>query len=172
MAGPGIPQGRVVEQLASHVDLFPTIVEAVGAEIAAEDIDLPGTSLWPAIQGGEAVRDAFAEYHAMGSRNSGFALRHGDLKLIYHVDMPRQLFDLSVDPLEENDLLKDGGSHPSADMLESRLRQILDPAAIDARSKADQAVHMEKFGGVEAVRKEGIFSRSPIPGVEVELEHV
>ena len=50
MAGPGIPQGRVVEQLASHVDLFPTIVEAVGAEIAAEDIDLPGTSLWPAIQ--------------------------------------------------------------------------------------------------------------------------
>lgn len=172
MAGPGIPQGRVVEQLASHVDLFPTIVEAVGAETAAEDIDLPGTSLWPAIQGGETVRDAFAEYHAMGSRNSGFALRHGDLKLIYHVDMPRQLFDLSVDPLEENDLLKDGGSHPSADMLESRLRQILDPAAVDARSKADQAVHMEKFGGVEAVRKEGIFSRSPIPGAEVELEHV
>jgi hypothetical protein len=31
---------------------------------------------------------------------------------------------------------------------------------------------MEKFGGVDTFRKAGIFSRSPIPGSEVELEHV
>jgi hypothetical protein len=46
------------------------------------------------------------------------------------------------------------------------------PEAVNARSKADQAVHMELFGGIGTVRKAGIFSRLPIPGSEVELEHV
>ena len=97
-------------------------------------------------------------------------MRKDNFKLIYHVGMRRQLFDLGSDPLEESDLLADGREHPMADKLESELRQLLDPEAVDARSKADQAAHMEKFGGVEAVRKEGMFSRSPIPGSAVELE--
>ena len=49
----------------------------------------------------------FAEYHASGSRNAGFVYREGRFKLIYHVDMPNQLFDLDGDPLEEHDLLAD-----------------------------------------------------------------
>ena len=70
----------------------------------------------------------------------------------------------------ERDLLANGGTHPMADTLELELRKMLDPEAVDARSKADQAAHIEKFGGVEAVRKEGMFARSPIPGAAVELE--
>ena len=170
VAGPDVPQDRVVSQCASHVDLFPTILEAVGARRTDEDNGLKGVSLWPAIQGDETARPAFAEYHANGSRNSGFALRKDNFKLIYHVGMRRQLFDLESDPREERDLLADGHDHSMADTLESELRQMLDPEAIDARSKADQAAHMEKFGGVDAVRKEGMFSRSPIPGSAVELE--
>ena len=108
----------------------------------------------------------------MGSRNSGFALRDGDFKLIYHVDMPNQLFDLSTDPREENDLLADGKTHAAAGSLERQLRTIVDPEAVDARSKAEQAQHMEKFGGIDEVKKAGIFSRSPIPGKAVELEQV
>ena len=46
MCGPGIPAGGAVGQLVSQVDLYPTLVEAVGAELAAEDADLPGVSLW------------------------------------------------------------------------------------------------------------------------------
>lgn len=172
MAGPGIPEGRTVDDVVSHVDLFPTIIEAMGLEPSPEDDDLPGASLWPAIFGEGPERTIFAEYHAMGSRNSGFAFRDGDFKLIYHVGMARQLFDLAADPGEENDLLRDGADHPMADRLEGGLRRIVDPEAVDARSKADQAAHMEKFGGIEAVRKAGIFSRSPIPGAEVELERV
>ena len=61
--------------------------------------------------------------------------------------------------------------HPLADELERSLRLVVDPEAADARSKADQMAHMESFGGVDAVRKEGMFSRSPIPGSTVELEH-
>jgi len=172
MAGPGIPEDRVVEQCVSHVDLFPTIAEAVGAELPEEDRDLHGMSLWPALQGDEVARTAFAEYHASGSRNSGFTIRDGNLKLIYHVGMPRQLFDLDADPLEEHDLLAEGGDRPEVDELEVKLRSIVDPEATDARSKADQVAQMEKFGGPDAVRKEGVFSRSPIPGATVEMEMV
>lgn len=63
----GLLGGRVVEQLALHEDLFPTIIEAVGAGMSEADTDLPTVSLWPAISGSETPRDAFAEYHAMGS---------------------------------------------------------------------------------------------------------
>ncbi len=169
MAGPDVPGGRVINQPTSHIDLFPTITEAMG--LANSDQELLGQSLWPAIGGNETSRTIFAEYHAMGNRNSGFALRNGDFKLIYHVGMPNQLFDLSADPREENDLLANGGTHVAAGNLERQLRAIVDPEAVDARSKAEQRQHMEKFGGVEGVRKAGIFSRSPIPGKAVELEH-
>tara|TARA_E500000331_G_scaffold108984_1_gene105968 strand:- start:812 stop:1345 length:534 start_codon:yes stop_codon:yes gene_type:complete len=168
----GIPGDWVVEQFASQVDLFPTIIEAVGAGMSEADTDLPAVSLWPAISGSKTPRDALAEYHAMGSQNSGFTIRHENFKLIYHVDMPSQLLYLAVDPFEENDLLRNGDGHLKSDELEARLRQMLDPEAVDSKSKTDQAAHMEKFGGIDIVRKSGIFSRSPIPGSEVELEHV
>ena len=66
--------------------------------------------------------------------------------------------------------LRDRATDPVADRLEAKLRERVDPEALDARSKADQAAHMERFGGVEAVRREGVFSRSPIPGKAVEME--
>lgn len=170
MSGPGIPAGKVVDQVTSHVDLFPTIAEAVGASLEAEDATLPGRSLWPAITGTGEDRTAFAEYHAMGARNAGFALRKGRHKLIYHVGMPGQLFDLEADPLEEHDLMLEDADHPVARELEASLREIVDPEAIDARAKADQLAHAEHFGGLEEVAKAGVFSASPIPGKAVDLE--
>jgi len=172
LAGPGIPEGRVIDQFASHVDLFPTIAELTGVPLPEADADLPGRSLLPAINGMGEDRTMFAEFHAMGSRNSSFAVRDGDYKFIYHVGMPHQLFDLAADPREENDLLAEGGHHPVAAALEAQLRGLLDPERIDARSKADQMAHMEKFGGLEKVRQGGIFSASPIPGKAVQLETV
>jgi hypothetical protein len=49
---------------------------------------------------------------------------------------------------------------------------VLDPEEVDARSKAEQAAHMERFGGPEAVRKTGVFSMSPIPGKAANVESV
>ena len=171
VSGPGVPKGRVCEQITSHVDLFPTVVEALGAELASEDASLPGISLWPAIAGErEEAREAFAEFHAMGALNAGFSLRKGDHKLIYHVGMPRQLFDLADDPLEERDLLLVAPDHPVAATLEARLRDIVDPEAVDARAKADQRAHMEALGGADAVRNAGVFSASPIPGKAAVIE--
>jgi choline-sulfatase len=170
MSGPGVPSGRVVKQIASHVDLFPTIVQAVGAELSEEDEGLPGTSLWPAIEGDEADRPGFAEYHAVGSKTGVFMLREGPLKLVYYVGMPPQLFDLEADPDEAHDLVKDGAGLERARSLEAKLRRICDPEAVDAQAKASQRAWADRWGGREAVAAEGFLVFTPPPGHEAEIE--
>jgi len=166
VAGPDIPAGAVVDAPVSQVDLFPTILEAVGVPPAAEDAALPGLSLWPEIEAARP-RTAFAEYHAAGSRSGSFMLREGRWKLIYHVGMPRQLFDLDADPGETRDL---GPDHPEADRLERRLREICDPEAVGSRAKSDQRVWIEHWGGADAVAGEALLIYTPPPGEPAEME--
>ncbi|MCW5575907.1 MAG: sulfatase-like hydrolase/transferase [Burkholderiales bacterium] len=166
LAGPGVPQGRVVRQFASHVDLFPTIAAAVGARLDAADDDLPGIDLWPAIGGREIRRPAFAEYHAQASKAGAFVLRDGAKKLIYHVGMPPQLFDLERDPDEMRDL---AATEPeTVQALEEKLRTICDPEAADARAKADQRAAADAWGGAEALLGESQILFTPPPGVSKE----
>jgi choline-sulfatase len=173
MMGADIPRGRVVGQLASHVDLFPTIVDSVGARLLGEDDTLPGQSLWPAIEGREAARPAFAEYHSSGSRNGAFMLRAGDWKLIYHVNEPDQLFDLASDPHETRDLIELAAENEhvaqQAAALEAKLRAIVDPEAADRRAKADQLARAEQHGGIESIAATGYFTHTPTPGQSAEM---
>jgi choline-sulfatase len=168
LAGPGIPQGHVVHQLVSHVDLFPTLVESCGATLAPADRDLPGISLWPALSGRDARRPAFAEYHAQASKAGAFALRDGDMKLIYHVGMQAQLFDLGADPHETRDLIPDGTGVAAAQRLESELRLLCNPEEADHRAKADQRAMVERWGGIDKVRSEHPILFTPPPGVSEE----
>lgn len=172
MCGPEVPAAGVASQIASHVDLFPTLVEAVGASLADADANLPGVSLWPAVAGREEARLGFAEFHAQSSKTAGFLLRDGDDKLIYHVNMPRQRFDLKADPQETNDLAAGGGEDAVADALEAKLRAMLDPEAVNQKAMADQLAHADRHGGVDAVRDRGTFSYTPVPGDDLNLEKV
>ena len=128
---------------------------------------VPGRSLWPAIEGNERPAPAFAEYHAAGSKAGSFMLRDGDLKLIYHVGMPVQLFDLAADVDETHDL---GPTHPEVARLEALLRAICNPEAVDARAKTDQRAWVEHWGGREAVTSSGALVFTPPPGVAAEIE--
>ena len=168
LAGAGVPEGRVVNQLVSHVDLFPTLVESAGAAAHPDDLDLPGTSLFPAVASVESPRHAFAEYHAQGSKAGQFMLRDGDLKLIYHVGMPAQLFDLARDPDEAYDLVEHGRDAGRAKQMEAKLRAICDPEAVDARAKADQRRMAEFWGGPAKVAAESQILFTPPPGVTKE----
>lgn len=171
MAGPGIPQGKVVSDNVSHVDLFPTMLDFF--DVSAEGVtDRPGQSLLSVAEGTGDQRPAFAEYHAMGSVNSSFLFRAGPWKLIYHVDMPNQLFDLEADPGEANDLLAKGGTHPEEGELIAGLRELVEPESLDIRSKADQRARIDELGGLEVVRNFGSIAASPIPGKKVFLEKV
>lgn len=166
IAGPGVPQGRVVQQHASHVDLFPTLVAGAGAKLAAADHDLPGIDLWPAIGGSETRRVAFAEYHAQGSKAGAFVVRDGTMKLIHHVGMPSQLFDLEKDPDEIRDLA--AGDPGTVQALEQKLRTICDPEAVDARAKADQRKAADAWGGAARLLGETQILFTPPPGVSKE----
>jgi choline-sulfatase len=166
ISGPGVPQARVVRQFASHVDLFPTLVAGAGARLAAADADLPGIDLWPAIGGHETRRIAFAEYHAQASKAGAFVLRDGAMKLIYHVGMPAQLFDLEKDPDETRDLAT--GDPGGVDALVKKLRTVCDPEAVDARAKADQRKAADAWGGAAKLLGETQILFTPPPGVSKE----
>ena len=166
ISGPGVPQGKVSQQIVSHVDLFPTLVEGAGAKLAASDSDLPGVSLWPAIMADDATRIGFAEYHAQASKTAAYALRDGDMKLIYHVGMPPQLFDLNNDVDELHDL--SAAQPATVKALEKKLRAILDPQAVDARAKADQRKWVEFWGGRDKVAASSQILFTPPPGVSKE----
>jgi choline-sulfatase len=168
LAGPDVPQGRSSQQIVSHVDLFPTIVEGAGERMGSQDSEVAGVSLWPSATGLDAERTGFAEYHAQGSKAGAFAMREGDMKLIYHVGMPAQLFDLASDPDESRNLAQDAGHREITQRLEQKIRSICDPEAVDARAKADQRAMVEKLGGKARVLGESQILFTPPPGVSKE----
>nr|MBP8295284.1 sulfatase-like hydrolase/transferase [Burkholderiales bacterium] len=140
LCGPGVRAGHVESVPVSHVDLYPTIIEGAGLAPTVAESDLPGHSLFHA-----ATRTApvFAEYHAAGSRRGVSMLRAGDWKLIHHLDGPPQLFNLEADPDERHDLGTDPAAAARVADLERQLQAIWDPAAVDARARADQRAKSE-----------------------------
>jgi choline-sulfatase len=167
VAGPGVPEGRVSGQIVSHVDIYPTVVEGAGEVLDSYDSGLPGISLWPAIEGRDVERLGFAEYHAAGSKAGAFILRDGNMKLIHHVGMPPQLFDLASDPDELHDLVAEGTAGGKLAELEAKLCGIVDPEDADARAKAAQRRRVGELGGKdEILRLRSGFSYSPPPGAD------
>jgi len=75
------------------------------------------------------------------------------------------LFDLINDPEELRDLAGDPVFKEELASCEAKLREIVDPEAVDRRAKADQAVMIERLGGKDAVLRRGAVRISPPPGV-------
>ncbi len=161
VSGPDVAVG-VSDDPVSLVDLYPTIVTGVGAELNSDEQQLPGRSLWPIANGNALNRAAFSEYHAVGSTSGCYMLREGSWKYVHYVGDPPQLFDLSNDPLEVNDLAMTRPEVVAS--MEVKLRALLDPEAVDARAKADQEALINQYGGREGVLARGTFINSPVPG--------
>ena len=118
---PGIPRGVVSQALVEAIDLLPTFVEAVGAEVATHIVE--GRSILAHVRGAPApARDAvFAEMdYAIYpiARKLGFGVRDarmvmacsGRWKYVHlHRGYPPLLFDLQEDPHE----LDDRGADPA-----------------------------------------------------------
>ena len=98
IAGPGIQKGKN-EALVYLMDLFPTFAELAGAKAP---VGIEGQSIVPILTGKQSkVRDVL--YTAY--RNCQRAIRDDRWKLIRYPLVDRtQLFDLSVDPYELNNL--------------------------------------------------------------------
>ena len=73
------------------------------------------------------------------------------------------MFDLETDPQEINNLAESRDHQQLLQDMERKLREILDPEAVDAQAKADQNALIKRYGGKEKVLKRGQFTNSPVP---------
>jgi arylsulfatase A-like enzyme/Flp pilus assembly protein TadD len=101
---PRLLRPRVVHTPARHIDLLPTVLDALG--LAAPE-GLPGRSLWP-LAFGRHSEAAPLYFEALSSTlNRGWAplygVLEGGLKL---VELPKpELYDLEADPTEDKNLV-------------------------------------------------------------------
>ena len=141
---PSGESGRVAQNV-SLVDVLPTLLEVADLETPS---DLPGDSLLDIArhQSDETTRAVFSEYHHMGMLNAGFMLKRGDYKLCHYVGSEPQLFNVAVDPLENDDLASKSEYAAKRSEMEIALRAILDPEREDARAKENQRLRRLKDG--------------------------
>jgi arylsulfatase A-like enzyme len=106
--GPNIQKGKVNDNFASLIDLYPTILEM--ADIPADKAPTPldGQSLLPLMNGQKEVgRDyAFSMYTGTAANTSLFMLRKDEYKYIAYPGFEPQLFNLNEDPDELHNLAK------------------------------------------------------------------
>jgi arylsulfatase A-like enzyme len=128
ICGPGIVKGQVSDEIFQHEDFFPTILDMAGSkaptmpkmgnylQVEPEDIPiLPGKSVLPICKG-ETAR-SFREEAYIESYNPIWSIHVGDwartirtkkYRYTYYPNkMGEQLFDLTVDPDEQHNLIKD-----------------------------------------------------------------
>jgi choline-sulfatase len=169
MSGADIPSGRVVATPSSHVDVYPFIMQCVGAKVPDDD-GHPGYSLLDIADGFEPPRTVLSEYHGMGSTTGAFMIRNGPYKYVHYVSYGPQLFDLSRDPEELTDLAPDPAYARVLDECRALLYGICDPDEVDRRAKARQRELLEQNGGRDAVIARGDLGFSPPPGVQPVFE--
>lgn len=114
---PGMASSRVAAP-ASLLDIFPTLLDIAGIPADQIKTRLDGKSLLPAMRGHPIQAPVLAEHIDGGTTAPRVCVRDGAMKLTLSRAYPPQLFDLSSDPLELNNLA--GMSHAD----EARLTQI------------------------------------------------
>ncbi|TKG71721.1 DUF229 domain-containing protein [Prauserella endophytica] len=162
LAGPGVAEGERCGTPVSLVDVFPTVLDALGIASAKADADLPGRSLLElARRGTDPRRTVFSEFHSANSASGGFMVRYGSWKYEYHVGFPERLFDLAADPDELHDRAADPAAADALERGRKELLAICDPVAVDAEVRADQRRRIAEYGGIEAVLAKPLMTHSP-----------
>ena len=169
-APPRFSAGRVSSPVTT-MDLLPTLVGlAQGGDLSGVVGPLDGQSLLPLLAGEPSSRDTVtAEYLAEGSIAPIVMVRRGNFKLIHSPADPDQLFDLSVDPLERDNLAAD----PAATVLLAELR-----AEVAARwdlPKLDREVRESQQRRIAVMRALGTGVQAPwdfVPPYEASRRYI
>ena len=147
-----ITPNTIQTQLGTVMDVFPTVLDAAGVSVPKTHA-LDGSSLRTLLtaQKDPSRKEVFLMHYPHKHRSSYFtSYRSGDWKLIYHYnpDKPSQptqeLFNLSKDPSEENDLARTNPEKVTA-MIQAMAQQLeaegaLYPVDKDGHSLKPQAL--------------------------------
>jgi len=130
VAGPGVQQGAVLDNIVPLVDLYPTFME-MGRTSGPDDLD--GQSLLPLLTGRtrRSRNWALAEFTGCTANTSMFMLRQGEWKYIAYPGYGPQLFDLNDDPEEIHNLAQKRSG--VARRMDDRLRAIVDYPQVHQR---------------------------------------
>ncbi len=163
VAGNGIPEGKIIKEPVSHVDIFPFLFEATGEDASTVMKDRPGVSLHRIAKGEAPDRSILVEYHAAGSSAGAFAIRLGAFKYVYYINFAPELFDLENDPEELSNLAEDPKYAQQLRDCDAALKRICNPEEVERKAKQRQAELIAEHGGVEVILKRGDFGNTPAP---------
>ena len=153
MAGAGV-EARSIPNACSHVDLLPTLLEiaASGGTAPPEPADpLDGRSLWPLATGdSDTVDEALGEYCAEMTSHPVFMIRRGAFKYVHCDTDPPQLYDLSKDPAERENLAAHPDHAERAATFAEEISNLWDGDAIRADIIADQRRRQTVHAAMEA----------------------
>lgn len=169
MAGAAVPAGKICATNVNLVDLYPTLLDAMGVSLSPDEATLPGKSLLEiAVQPDDSSRIGFSEYHAIGSPSAAFMLTRGRYKYHHYVGYAPELFDLEIDPEETRNIATDPLHANLVAEFDALLRTRLDPAVVDRQAKDDQNALVAMHGGAEKAFKAGLRGGTPVPDPKAE----
>ena len=130
-----ISPGQTTQARCSTVDYFPTIAKIAGYQFKSKDKrPIDGVDLMPLIQGETKTRSQplFFGYRRLFGDIDGKAIIAGDMKLLREAkgDGRLRLYDLSKDPFETKDLVKE-----LPEIADSMKRQLSDLESSCQRSR-------------------------------------
>ena len=161
--GANVSRGNVDDRFVECVDVVPTILDALGVPIADHRIE--GRSLMPLLHGESPSWRDFVyselDYGFKGARltlrrtpqeSRAFSIRTATHRYVNWLDLPEQLFDLSADPDELQDLGRDSVSATLRATMRDRLLDFL------ARRKHRTAVSDEFVASrTDTHKKAGVY---------------
>jgi len=129
---------RRVAASVSLADILPTLVELAGGDAAGLDGTIDGRSLRPHLERGAGHDEVIGEYLAEGAIAPIVMIRRDRWKFIHSPADPDQLYDLSADPRERDNLATRPDHAGRVAEFRAEVSRRWDLAALDVEVRASQ----------------------------------
>ncbi len=159
--GPGFESRRSYVPV-SLTDIGTTVEHAMGYETSHSESWRP-MALQKVNDRFHQERAILSQYHDGGTPVSFYMIRLGNWKYVYYAGGYRpQLFHISRDPMETNDLSESLFASDALKRACASLHHMLDPEEVSGLCRLDQAAKVRSLGGREAILAMNSFNHTPV----------